>query len=40
MYVKNISKWAAAEAWCKNHGYIFAIWTEETLKDMGIKLLT
>lgn len=40
LYVKNISKWAAAEAWCKRYGYEFTIWTEDTLKNLGIKLLT
>jgi len=37
---KNESKWKAAEAWCKSRGYIFQIWTEDTLKSLGIKLLT
>jgi len=39
-YAKNISKWEAAEEWCEDHGYEFAIWTEETIKSLGIKLLT
>jgi len=40
MYVKNLSKWESAEAWCKDKGYIFSIWTEDTLKNLGIKILT
>lgn len=39
-YAKNISKWEAAEKWCNKRGYKFAIWTEETIKGLGIKLLT
>lgn len=31
MYQKNLDKWEAAEIWAKNNGYIFNIWTEETL---------
>ena len=39
-YIKNTSKWEAAEEYCADRGLIFQIWTEETLKGMGIKLLT
>ena len=39
-YAKNISKWEAAKLWCDARGYKFDIWTEETIKGMGIKLLT
>lgn len=39
-YVKNQSKWEAAEEYCQNRGWEFAIWTEETLKSLGIRLLT
>lgn len=39
-YIKNTSKWEAAEEYCADRGIIFQIWTEETLKGMGIKLLT
>jgi hypothetical protein len=39
-YIKNTSKWDAAEEYCADRGLIFQIWTEETLKGMGIKLLT
>ena len=38
-YIKNTSKWDAAREYCTDRGYIFEIWTEETLKRMGIKLL-
>lgn len=30
-YQKNQDKWTAAEAWAKQNGYIFSIWTEKTL---------
>jgi len=30
-YIKNKAKWEAAEKWAKHKGYIFQIWTEETL---------
>ena len=39
-YAKNISKWNAAEEWCKDNGWTFSIWTEDTIKGLGIKLLT
>jgi len=39
-YVKNQSKWEAAEEYCENRGWQFAIWTEDTLKGLGIRLLT
>jgi hypothetical protein len=39
-YAKNISKWEAADKWCRARGWKFAIWTEEDLKGLGIKLLT
>ena len=39
-YIKNTSKWDAAKEYCEDHGFIFDIWTEDTLKKMGIKLLT
>lgn len=39
-YAKNISKWEAADKWCVKRGYKFAIWTEDTIRDLGIKLLT
>lgn len=39
-YIKNTSKWDAAKDYCVDRGYSFQIWTEETLKSMGIKILT
>lgn len=30
-FQKNQDKWTAAKAWAKNNGYIFDIWTEQTL---------
>jgi hypothetical protein len=39
-YVKNTSKWEMAESYCADRGWKFEIWTEKTLKKMGIKLLT
>ena len=39
-YVKNQSKWKAAESFAKDNGCIFQIWTEDTIKGLGIKLLT
>ena len=39
-YVKNESKWEAAEKYCKARGWEFKIFTENTLKYLGIRLLT
>lgn len=39
-YVTNQAKWVAAENYAKNYGWTFAIWHEDVLKSMGIKLLT
>lgn len=39
-YMKNESKWKAASSYCKNNGLEFSIWTEDTIKGLGIKLLT
>lgn len=38
-YVKNRSKWEAAERYCKKRGWTFKVWTENTLKGMGIKII-
>jgi len=38
-YAKNVSKWEAAESFCKARGWKFQIWNEETLQAMGIKLM-
>lgn len=39
-YMKNQSKWTAAKEFCEDRGITFTIWTEKTIKKMGIKLLT
>ncbi len=38
-YVKNTSKWEAAQQYAEHKGWKFQVWTEETLKNLGIKLL-
>jgi len=38
-YAKNTSKWEAADAYAKDRGWTFEIWTEDTLRSMGIKIL-
>lgn len=38
-YVKNQSKWAAAQEFALNNGWRFEVWTEDTLKQLGIKIL-
>ena len=39
-YAKNTSKWDAAKDFCENRGWIFQVWTEDTLKKLGIRILT
>ena len=39
-YVKNQCKWKAAEGYAADSGWQFVIWTEDTIKSMGIRLLT
>lgn len=39
-YVKNQSKWETAKVFAENRGMAFEIWTEDTIKGLGIKLLT
>jgi hypothetical protein len=36
-YAKNVSKWEAAEAYCKKNGWVFQIWGETALSRLGIK---
>jgi hypothetical protein len=36
-YVKNQCKWTAANEYCLDRGWHFQIWTENTLKNMGMK---
>lgn len=38
-YAKNQSKWNAALAFAKNNNCVFQVWTEETLRSLGIKIL-
>ena len=38
-YVKNQSKWNAASEFAADRGWTFQIWTEDTLKSLGIKIL-
>lgn len=38
-YAKNQSKWEAADEYAKSRGWLFEVWTEDTLKNMGIKIL-
>jgi hypothetical protein len=35
-YIKNMNKWEAANEFCKDRGWEFHIWTEETLREMGL----
>ena len=38
-YIKNNVKWEAADEFAKHKGWKFQVWTEETLKNLGIKVL-
>lgn len=35
-YIKNMNKWEAATSYAKDRGWKFEIWTENTLRNMGI----
>ena len=37
-YVKNRSKWKAAEEYAADRGWHFEIWTEDTLRSFGIRI--
>jgi hypothetical protein len=39
-WAKNQSKWEAATKYCLDRAWIFEIWHEDTLRSMGIKILT
>lgn len=39
-YVKNQSKWKAAAKFAQENGAVFQIWTEDTLKSLGIKIIS
>lgn len=38
-YVKNTSKWEAAKKYAHERGFKFAVWTEDELTQLGIKIL-
>ena len=38
-YIKNTDKWNAANQFAEHKGWKFQVWTEDTLKNLGIKLL-
>lgn len=38
-FIKNNDKWEAADQFAKHKGWTFQVWTEETLKNLGIKVL-
>lgn len=38
-YAKNNDKWEAANQFAEHKGWKFQVWTEETLKNLGIKVL-
>jgi len=37
-YVRNQCKWKAAQEYCLDRGWEFQIWTEDTLRQMGMKV--
>ena len=39
-FVKNQDKWKAAAEFAEHNGWHFQVWTEETLKNLGIKVLS
>ena len=38
-YAKNMSKWESALDYAADRGWTFEIWTEDTLRKLGIKIL-
>ena len=38
-FSKNQDKWEAADQYARHKGWKFQVWTEETLKNLGIKVL-
>lgn len=38
-YAKNQSKWEAADQFAQRNGCKFVVWTEKTMKAMGIKII-
>jgi hypothetical protein len=39
-YIKNESKWKAAKHFAESKGWSFHIWTEATLEQLGLKILS
>jgi len=39
-YAINDAKWKYAQEFCKKNGIQFQIWTQDTIKSLGIKLIT
>jgi len=35
-YIKNMNKWEAADKFAKDRGWEFQVWTETTLRELGI----
>ena len=35
---KNLDKWEAAKKYAELKGWVFVVWTEDTLKSLGIKI--
>lgn len=38
-FMKNSSKWDAANDYCNKRGWKFQIWTESTLRGLGIRIM-
>jgi hypothetical protein len=38
-YIKNQDKWKAASSFAADNNCVFQIWTEDTLKGLGIKII-
>ena len=38
-YIKNQSKWKAADKYAKERGWTFQVWTEKTLRSLGIRIV-
>ena len=38
-YAKNTSKWKAAQSWGETRGIEFQIWSEHSLRSLGMKIL-
>lgn len=37
---KNTAKWISAKKWSEDRGYKFQVWTQHTIKRLGIKIIT